>query len=103
MITTKPNIMPVGLRSMHPDGPQPGKVAIIANVVAIPPKHTDHKEPIVCYRAVFENGQEWLCPIHAIRDYEITTKLPVTPERAIAMTHVENCCCSICIPRFSAL
>lgn len=66
---TPSQINPVVIRSIHVDGPQPGKKAI---VVGYSNARIDGQMS-ECFVAKFENGDIWFCPVMATKDYERVT------------------------------
>ncbi len=57
-------VQPVFLRSIHVDGPQPGYRAAVRSVVW-------RADGQLCYEAYFANGQQWIVPLMAIKDFEL--------------------------------
>jgi hypothetical protein len=56
----------VHIRSIHYKGPQPGRVARVHSVVWRP----DQAGRQLCMVAEFPDGEEWICPHAATKDYE---------------------------------
>jgi hypothetical protein len=54
------------IRSVHVDGPQPGKVATVTGIMEVRLRG----QWLDCYVARFDNGELWFCPLMATKDFE---------------------------------
>ena len=57
---------PIVLRSINYKGPQPGKLATVFGISEV----CVQNQWLDCYLAKFDNGEEWVVPLMAIKDYE---------------------------------
>lgn len=57
---------PIRIRSIHYKGPQPGKLAVVTDIVQV----ERNGQWLDCYVAQFPDGEVWHCPVQATKDYE---------------------------------
>jgi hypothetical protein len=57
---------PIQIRSVHIRGPQPGQVATVDGIT----EANINGQWLESYVARFPNGDQWLCPLMATKDYE---------------------------------
>jgi hypothetical protein len=59
----------IQIRSVHIRGPQPGQVATVIGIM----ENCVRGQWLECYVAKFEDGEIWICPLMATKDYERVT------------------------------